>query len=393
MQPTPDLDLFSEIDEEKVEILLENNDKTPAPGEDELFEAGMQEPFNPAEINIIPKSETLHNLIERLKHGEIDMYTEFQRHPELWDNQKMSRLIESILIRFPLPAFYFDASNDEKWLIVDGLQRLSAIKKFVIDKKLKLSGLEYLNEFNGRIYDDLPRTYQRRIDECPIISFLIQPGTPEPVKYSIFRRINTGGLTLNDQEIRNAMATQDIRCFLEKLAQDKVFVDIMGDQSKRMFDQELVLRYLAFRFMDYEESKKNISTFLDEMIARLENATPEKLSEYELSFKAAIRRCWDLFGKNAFEKASNGDNSRRRRKNATLFEVWTTALAGLSADDMATVLAKKENLQNLYQEMMLNDNDFLKSITYSTQKKDHYRIRRDKVGQLLKDVISSYILS
>jgi len=393
MQTTPDLDLFSETDEEKEEILLENNDKTPAPGEDELFESGMQEPFNPAEINIIPKSETLHNLIERLKHGEIDMYTEFQRHPELWDNQKMSRLIESILIRFPLPAFYFDASNDEKWLIVDGLQRLSAIKKFVIDKKLRLSGLEYLQDFNGKFYDDLSRTYQRRIDECPIISFLIQPGTPEPVKYSIFRRINTGGLTLNDQEIRNAMAGANVRKYLEELAQDSFFIRTVGDQSKRMVDQELVLRYLAFRFMNYEESRKNISTFLDEMIEQLESATPEKLAGYELSFKTAIRRCWDLFGENAFEKATNGDNSRRRRKNSTLFEVWTNALSRLSDDAMAIVLTEKDNLQIRYLEMMLGDNDFLKSITYSTQKKDHYRIRKSKIDQLLTDVISSHILS
>jgi len=321
------------------------------------------------------------------------MNTDFQRHAELWNNQKMSRLIESILIRFPLPAFYFDASNDEKWLIVDGLQRLSAIKKFVIDKKLRLSGLEYLQDFNGKFYDDLSRTYQRRIDECPIISFLIQPGTPEPVKYSIFRRINTGGLTLNDQEIRNAMAGANVRKYLEELAQDSFFIRTVGDQSKRMVDQELVLRYLAFRFMNYEESRKNISTFLDEMIEQLESATPEKLAGYELSFKTAIRRCWDLFGENAFEKATNGDNSRRRRKNSTLFEVWTNALSRLSDDAMAIVLTEKDNLQIRYLEMMLGDNDFLKSITYSTQKKDHYRIRKSKIDQLLTDVISSHILS
>jgi len=91
------------------EIEIENRD-TVSDGTEENIEPVMEEPFNPTEINIISKPDTLHNIIERLKHGEIDMNTDFQRHAELWNNQKMSKLIESILIRFPLPAFYFDAS-------------------------------------------------------------------------------------------------------------------------------------------------------------------------------------------------------------------------------------------------------------------------------------------
>ena len=88
------------------EIEIENTD-TAAEEADEEIEPLMQEPFNPAEINIISKPDILRNIIERLNHDEIDMNTDFQRHAELWNNQKMSRLIESILIRFPLPAFYF----------------------------------------------------------------------------------------------------------------------------------------------------------------------------------------------------------------------------------------------------------------------------------------------
>ena len=130
--------------DEKIEI--ENTDYLSEPGKGQEDEPLMEDPFNPNEINITSKPDTLRNLIERLKHDEIDLNTEFQRHAELWDNAKMSRLIESILIRFPLPAFYFDATDEENWLVVDGLQRLSSIKKFIVDKKLKLHGLEYLKE-------------------------------------------------------------------------------------------------------------------------------------------------------------------------------------------------------------------------------------------------------
>lgn len=373
-------------DDEVIEV--ENSDTTPE-GDDEndVLDPGMQDPFNPSEINILSKPDTLHNIIERLKHNEIDMNTDFQRHPELWDNPKMSRLIESILIRFPLPAFYFDASNEEKWLIVDGLQRLSAIRKFIIEKKLILRGLEYLHDFNGMKYDDLPRTYKRRIDECPVTLFLIQPGTPEPVKYSIFRRINTGGLVLNDQEIRNAMATPAIRKYLEDLAAYDYLKKTIGDQSRRMVDQELVLRYLAFHFMDYEQSKKNIATFLDEMIDKLENSSPTELDSYKESFHTAIYRCWQVFGGAAFEKRVRGQDSRKRRKNSTLFEVWTNALASISEQEMATLCERKEQLSQKNLDMMTNDNDYFKSITYSTQKKDHFRIRRDKVAQMIREVI------
>jgi hypothetical protein len=369
------------------EIEIENTDSA-SDGTDEDQEPFMQEPFNPAEINIISKPDTLRNILERLKHGEIDMNTDFQRHAELWNNQKMSKLIESILIRFPLPAFYFDASDEDKWLIVDGLQRLSSIQKFVVDKKLRLHGLEYLKDFNGFQYDDLPRTYKRRIDECAVTLFLIQPGTPEAVKYSIFRRINTGGLVLNDQEIRNAMAKPDIRKYLENLAKDEVLIKAVGDQSRRMVDQEMVLRYLAFRFMDFEHSKKNIATFLDEMLDQLDAAAESLLSEYADSFRLAIRRCWKIFQDRAFEKSTDGNHAKRRRKNSTLFEVWMNALSRISEDEMQTLVDNGDALIQKHLDLMAYDNDYFKAITYSTQKKDHYRIRRDKVQNLIKEVLN-----
>lgn len=369
------------------DIEIENTD-TAAEEVDGEIEPLMQEPFNPAEINIISKPDILRNIIERLNHDEIDMNTDFQRHAELWNNQKMSRLIESILIRFPLPAFYFDASDDDRWLIVDGLQRLSAIKKFVIDQKLRLHGLEYLKEFVGKKYDDLPRTYKRRIDECAVTLFLIQPGTPEAVKYSIFRRINTGGLVLNDQEIRNAMAKPAVRKYLGALVADDFLIKTIGDQSRRMVDQEMVLRYLAFRFMKYEDSKKNIASFLDEMIEKLEKSSESELNEYSESFRLAIRRCWEIFKDRAFEKSADGNHAERRRKNSTLFEVWMNALGRISKEEMKTLYDNRERLIQAHLDMMATDNDYFRSITYSTQKKDHYRTRRDKVQKLIEEILN-----
>ncbi len=375
------------MDDVKIEI--ENPDYLIEPGKVEDDEPLMEDPFNPNEINITSKPDSLRNLIERLKHNEIDLNTEFQRHAELWDNTKMSKLIESILIRFPLPAFYFDATDEENWLVVDGLQRLSSLKKFIVDKKLKLHGLEYLKEFEGKGYEELPRTYKRRIDECPVTLFLIQPGTPENVKYSIFRRINTGGLVLNDQEIRNAMTTPKVRKFLSDLADYGYLKKTVGDQSRRMIDQEFILRFLAFHFMDYSQTKKNITVFLDEMVDLLEDASDARLHEYKTSFTQVVKRCWDIFGDLAFEKRTRGQTTRRRRKNSTLFEVWTTSLVKLSEDEMSLLIQRREELVRRHENYVTDDNDYFRAITYSTQKKDHYRIRNEKVAQIIKETLNA----
>jgi hypothetical protein len=289
----PDLDINDQTDEE-------NADASNAMSN--TMSNTMIDPFDPSQINIQPEQHTLHNIVERLRNDEIDMNTDFQRHADLWTPDKMSRLIESILIRLPLPAFYFDATDDNKWLIVDGLQRLSSIRQFVIQGNLRLSNLEYLIELNGKSYTDLERHYQRRIDECPISLFKILPGTPANVKYSIFQRMNTGGLVLNNQEIRNAMARPRERAFLERLAKDDNLILTMGNQSKRMLDQEMALRFIAFFTQDYHTSRKSIISFLDATMENLKSSPQSTLDALEKQFKRAISYCFQIFGSAAFDE-------------------------------------------------------------------------------------------
>lgn len=366
-------------------VLDHGDDRLKDPNEEP--EPIIVEPFDPTKIQIQMRQDTLRNLIERLSRGEIDMNTDFQRHADLWSDEKKSRLIESILIRFPLPAFYFDASDDDKWLIVDGLQRLSSIRSFVIEKSLKLNDLEYLKDLEGKDYESLHRSYQRRINECQITLFMIMPGTPEEVKYSVFRRINTGGLVLNNQEIRNALAKQRERDYLENLAKDSRFTKIMGDKSKRMQDQELVLRFLAFYSNDFLTSGKNLTDFLDDAMGYLKSLSQKELDELGGVFRRAIATCHDLFEDRAFEKW-DGVSQRRKRKNSTLFELWMVCVAKLSDNEILKLVEKKELVQKKQYELIKNE-EFFRAVSLSTQKREHVRIRYQKAKALIAEVLNA----
>lgn len=340
-------------------------------------------PFNPTQINIITKQDTLINIIQRLRHDEIDLSPEYQRNFNLWSSAQQSRLIESILIRIPLPAFYFDCSSEEQWEIVDGLQRLSTIKNFVIDQKLALSGLEYLNHLKGKRYDDLERQYMRRIDECPITYFQITPGTPQEVKYSIFRRINTGGLVLNEQEIRNAMALSHSRKFLQNLVLNENFIRVTACSDglrKRMKDHELVLRFLAFYHLDVlKESFTNIGELLNKMMTVLDHSIQKQRDEWKRVFDIAMERCWCLFGDRAFEKSV----THRVRKNTPLYEVWSVCMARLTNDQWYKLQPYLSEISMRHQRLWESDNDYNRSVTYATQKKEHIEIRYNTVKNIL----------
>ena len=175
---------------EEEQLYLDNSEKE------------ITEPFNPKDVDIVSQPMVISNIIDQLKYDDILLEPDFQRHPDLWDAGKQSRLIESLIIRIPLPTFYFDSTDDDKLIVVDGLQRLYAIKRFMVldqddPNRLVLTGLEYLKEYEGKQYEELPPGIQRRIKAQTLTAYIIRPGTPDKVRASIFTRINTGGLPLD----------------------------------------------------------------------------------------------------------------------------------------------------------------------------------------------------
>ena len=289
-----------------------------------------EKPFDPSKVDVTITTPNLGALISRLKNNEIDLMPEFQRSPDLWSKQAQSRLIESILIRLPIPAFYFDAYEDAKWQVVDGLQRLSAINNFVLKKTLALTNLEFLTDYEGKKFDDLPRSLTRRIDEFQTSVYLIKPGTPLLMKYALFNRINTGGLKLTPQEIRHAMS-QSVRKgiasqFLTKIVHEDTFKKVVKNKSNRQAHQELVLRHVAFVLFGVAGYTSSLPKFLDLAMIQLGQLEDSELETLRNNFLDAMKVAFDIFGKDAF-KRSLAEPTGNKVVNKPLFEAISVSLA------------------------------------------------------------------
>ncbi|CBN57924.1 MULTISPECIES: DUF262 domain-containing protein [Kamptonema] len=343
---------------------------------DELYEKDKLI-YDPDEINISTREPTIEQLLRRIDEEALDLAPDFQRHANIWKDEAKSRLIESILIRIPLPAFYIDATDEDKWLVVDGLQRLSALKQFMSDKKLKLCGLEYLTNFEGKTYDEIERRYQRRIQETQVTVYLIEKGTPPEVKYNIFKRINTGGLPMSPQELRHALNPGKATKFLAQLATSDEFLKVTNLsklRKMRMDDREFILGFLAFRltsYKDYHSEKRNL--FLSKALSKVNNMSEWELQEIKNDFKKAMVAAWEIFGKYAFRKISQ-NQTKMFPINKALFEVWSVNLSLLSNEEIDIVKQHKEQLIEKFRSHVDRDRDFNASISQAAEKIE-YRFR------------------
>lgn len=360
-----------------------------AESEDTGSDAAITKPFDPTLIRVEPRVLTIDLLVSRMKENEIDLMPAFQRHSDIWKESAQSRLIESILIRIPLPAFYMDATNEDCWLVVDGLQRLSTLKRFVIEKNLRLTDLEFLTDFNNKGYDDLPRIFQRRIAETQVTVFLIEKGTPPEVKFNIFRRINTGGLPLSAQEIRHALNQGPATELLERLAASTAFKTATwhGVNPRRMDDRECVLRFLAFAITPYTAYQaKELDTFLNEMMGRINKMNSDRLQDLERRFIRAMNAAHKILGVNAFRKKYSAREGRLPI-NKALFEAWSVNLDKMSDEQLLMLEAKKGEVIDDFMKLM-NDRNFEPSVSSGTGDIKKVKTRFSAIENLLGEVLA-----
>lgn len=360
---------------------------------EEEFEEEILEPFDPEKISIEQKVVPMETIKRRLKQGSIRLSPDFQRN-EVWDETRKSQLIESIMLKIPLPMFYVAANELGDWEVVDGLQRLSTIRDFLLlnpetSLPLRLQKLEFLQKkFGGMTFRQMegdPKCQRvlNTILETELRFTVINPGTPEDVKRNIFKRINTGGLPLTSQEIRHALYQGESTELLKKLVDNKYFKLAISSRinDKRMASRELILRFVAFNIFDRNDYKTSLDKWLSDAM-RVINIFPDldngKLSKIfgespaprikstsidiiKYKLELAMYRAKSLFGDHAFRKSTKFD-SKKSPVNKALFECWSNILCELDDESFETLLKKQDIFIEKYS-LLLKDDDLLNSIS------------------------------
>lgn len=350
----------------------------------------ITKPFNPNEIDVDISTVNLGSLIDQLENDEIDLQPDFQRVTDVWDNVKKSRLIESILLGLPLPSFYFSEDPvSQKLSIIDGLQRICAIRDFVLEKEnpLKLEGLQFLKNFDGFTFSQLARPEVKRIKSLKITMNTLRKGTPLDVKYIIFQRVNTAGVPLTPQEMRHALNQGPAAIFIKELADMESFKKATNYsvESKRMQDRDFVNRFIAF-FIGYQDYMGDLDMFLNDKMGELNKMTSEQRDNIRVSFDKAMKCCYEIFKNDAFRKKYSVTD-KRKLISKSVYDTLSVNIAWLSDEEQLMLLKNAEAFKT-GMIRLFNDERFNFSISTGTGQKYNVDLRFMMVKSLIKEIIS-----
>ncbi|MCL1674307.1 DUF262 domain-containing protein [Elizabethkingia meningoseptica] len=311
------------------------------------FNQSGQPGYGPEDIFVENKPFSLRQILDLIGTGDIELTPDFQRN-FIWDRTRQSKLIESILLGLPLPSIYLSQYEDGRLTVVDGLQRLSTIKSFLNDQ-LTLTNLEYLTECNGLKYSELSQTLSmlrlRRFTQTQIMCFVIDYRSPSKLKFDLFRRLNTGGKPLNNQEIRNCLSRPEIQYLLKDMVNLQSFRDATNYSVKdtRMDAREAALRFLYF-IEQYSPDQPNptgdyngdMEGTLDDFIDELNSRNIGSLREYITIYERGLKNAYHVFGDYCFRKVTPETYQGRRTPVNKLLMLSFSVL--LSKYDHSSVL-------------------------------------------------------
>lgn len=258
--------------------------------------------------------EKLPLFVDALKKPDyMDLRPFFQRRPR-WKPEQQSLLIESFIINLPVPPVILYEKKYNSYEVIDGQQRISALRDFYEDK-LILTGLQLWPELNDRKYSNLPTEIKAGIDRRTLSSIVViteSAKTTEDAMYLkrlTFERLNTGGIELSNQEIRNCLYHGQFNDSLIELANDPIFKDAWGipdyyerennNLYKKMEDVELILRFFALRH--YENFKGNLEKFMDSYMIKSLDFSKEDIEFLKHIFKDTIEIAFNIYGKHLFK--------------------------------------------------------------------------------------------
>ena len=259
--------------------------KTPAPKDaptlqDQLDKERRLVSFDSYDLSV-------RQLLDMFESGEIEVPPEYQRQ-FIWNEARESQLIESVLLGIPIPSLFMATNSDSTWEIVDGVQRLGTLAHFfgspnLLEKvkragPLKIEELEKLSALNEQGYEALPKSVQLMFATRPMRVTVLNDKSDLNVRFDLFERLNTGGISLTNQEIRNCVFRGLFNDDIKRLALDENFLAVIRlkpSDVKNGTAEEFVLRFFAF-LESYKQFDHSVKEFLNDYMKR---SAPHKLSK------------------------------------------------------------------------------------------------------------------
>ena len=329
------------------------------------------------------ENRTVHDVLRRIKKGTFIMGPDFQRD-FIWKEDKQGKLIESVLMRIPLPVFYLAENQKGEMIVVDGLQRLSTFQRYVNNEfALKLPHQKGLDK---KRFKDLSSKLQNRIEDCNLILYTIDARVPQRALLDIFERVNSG-IPLTRQQMRNCLFSGKATNFLKIQAGTDLFKKATGGSLNpdKMRDREFINRFCAFQLLGLDGYKGDMDDYLARALEHMNKLEENELEKLSFEFKDSLKNNMRVFGKYAFRKHSS-DTGRRSVINASLWDVMST---GLSRYPEHLVEARVELLKVAFYKL-LDDEDFKASITLGTNHVERVNTRFSKTNEMLREVFNDY---
>lgn len=324
------------------------------------------------------EQRTVGEVVARIRKDRYVLDPDFQRE-FVWSASKQSKLIESCVMRIPLPVFYVAEATDGRMMVVDGLQRLTTFARF-LDGELKLTGLsndeqDGSKELEGKHYNDLPINLQERVADTQLTMYILDAKAPERARLDIFERVNSGAV-LTRQQMRNALFNGPATRWLKAAAEGEAFQKATAGSldNKTMRDREAINRFCAFSILGPEDySSGDMDGYLAKSLHALAKMDEDQRNALRHRFDASMKVNFQLFGQHAFRKslASELVDAPRSVINISLFETTAVALSKIHEDLIA---GEHESLRETIEALVLDD-DFARAITYSTNSTQAVRTR------------------
>ncbi len=336
------------------------------------------------------ETRTVSSVVERIENHRYILDPDFQRD-FVWAPEKQSKLIESCVMRIPLPVFYVAEADDGRIIVVDGLQRLTTFVRF-LSGDLRLTGLSKgqsttRSTLEGHIFSELPLNLQERVQDTQLTMYILDAKAPERARLDIFERVNSGE-PLTRQQMRNALYNGRGTQWLKEVAASSLFLAATGASldRKAMRDREAINRFCAFKLLGRQSyTSGDMDSFLAQGLRRLTKLSDEDRTALRSGFDNALELNRELFQTHAFRRslASSDLSPRHTPINISLFEVCTVSMCELPKQLDAE---SKRRLHDGLITLIRDTETFQRAISYSTNSTQPVATRFAALEKLVADV-------